>query len=118
MKFHQVNIGEQFVFQGETFTKASPVLACNNISGEQRFMRRADGVQSCNDVIAKKAIPKAGASVQIDQVLLLVDEYVDEVVSAIKTNVDGLSREQHKTIGKLMKRQRGALHKSLDRYKE
>lgn len=118
MKFHQVSIGEQFVFQGDTFTKASPVLASNNVSGEQRFMRRADAVQPCGDVTLEKDAQDKEATVKMDRVLLLVDEYVEDVISRIKTDVDGLSSEHYNAISKLMKRRGVVLQKSLGRHKE
>jgi len=45
MKFHQLDLNQEFMYQGKVYVKASPVLARESTTGVQKFMRRADSVE-------------------------------------------------------------------------
>ncbi len=45
MKFSQLNIGEQFSYQGSDYTKSGPLQAVEKESGKEKMFMRAANVQ-------------------------------------------------------------------------
>lgn len=118
MKFYQLNIGERFSYQGETYIKASPVLASNEATGEQCFMRRADSVQSvATEEIQKPAYDKK-AMTDARQLLTRIDTFVETSVSAIQHSVNDLTTQQKQAIAEVLRRQGEELKKGIRRYKK
>jgi hypothetical protein len=62
MKFHQLRPGQRFQWQGETFEKLNPLLACSTESGTQRMVPRSTPVSVLAD---GTATPPPAATRQI-----------------------------------------------------
>ena len=60
MRFHQLSMGQRFEFEGEVYVRTKPLIAVNEASGHQRFIRRS--------ALVKVLSQDAAAAVQDDAV--------------------------------------------------
>jgi len=118
MKFHQVAIGESFIYRAKTFTKVSPVLARNNDNGEQCFMRRADGVEIVTEVETTKKITGRSKAVDVVKLKTRFDNFINASIKAIQLSVDDLSTEQEKKIIAIIQQQGDVFRSALNQHKK
>jgi hypothetical protein len=61
MKFYLIPIGQEFVFQGETYVKSGPLTASPKSGGKDRLIPRSADTQPASTDNAS-AMPKSGAT--------------------------------------------------------
>lgn len=49
MRFHQLGAGQQFRFEGETYSKLDSLMAVHAGSGQRRLIKRSAEVEPCRD---------------------------------------------------------------------
>lgn len=118
MKFHQVEIGERFTFNGAIYTKVSPVLASHEMTGEQCFMRRADSVQSCMSDTQHQPGYDKKAQTDARQLLARIDTFIETSIHTIHQSVPDLSGLQKQAIEQVLRARSDDLKKGLKRYKK
>lgn len=89
MKFHQLPIGSQFEFQQTHYTKETPLVARDTVSGKKKFIARSA------DVVTTETTPKTDTptrkTLQKDEVLLAFDAFCNRCLD----NLGQLPLEQH-----------------------
>lgn len=118
MKFYQVAVGERFIFKGDIYMKASPVLASHEETGRQCFMRRADSVQSCMSDVQQAAAYDKKAFTDARLLLARVDTFIETSIHSIDASIEGLTGAQKQAIAKLLRGHGEDLKKGLKRYKK
>ncbi len=73
MKFHEVLIGQRFEFEGEDYTKKSPVTATHGVSGRQKFIRRSAPVKPVSEELSP--ISRSGTCLDADIVAAALDVF-------------------------------------------
>ncbi len=97
MKFHQLPVGQEFLFKGKTYVKASPVLATEINSGEQKFMRRADTVQLQAPLPSTSAPRKDNEAVQKTKVTALFECFFSTCTDLLEYELENIpSAKKHK----------------------
>lgn len=100
MKFHQLNIGEGFIYQGEAYRKISPLIGSHEISGEQKMFRRADPVQP--DLAGSAGNEQAPArenhfgKEQVSELLSQLKQECDELLSEHLSESPSLELARHR----------------------
>jgi len=98
MKFHQVQIGQRFLYKDQAYQKESPVLARQEDSGEQKFLRRADAVQP----LAETESPATGSgirkNIEVKKVSRMFDGFYQQCVSVIEAELAELPATQKEKI--------------------
>ncbi len=104
MKFHQVQIGQRFLYRDHVYEKVSPVIARLEESGEQKFLRRADAVQP----LATESLPSTETSlrknIEIKKVSSLFDGFYNQCVASIEAELAALpGAHKEKVLAQLQK---------------
>jgi len=60
LKFHELPIGQQFEFEGETYAKSAPLIASHAQSGKQKFMPRYALVRLAGETLPVAPVKKGG----------------------------------------------------------
>jgi hypothetical protein len=90
MKFHQVQIGQRFLFKDQVYQKVSPVLARHEESGEQKFLRRADAVQQLAEEISPATVSGIRKNIEVKKVSSMFDGFYQQCVSIIEAELTEL----------------------------
>lgn len=59
MKFLHLQVGQQFEYRGEHYTKVAPLIACNNGDGKQKMIPRSALVTVRESAPSKPALAEA-----------------------------------------------------------
>ena len=105
MKFPQLRIGERFEYQGQVYTKASPVTA-TDAEGRSRMIMRSAVVKPLDR--QPESVKEQTISLKAGQLLKAVDEYHRQCLSMM-----GEDNTQEETIQALVAA-RDRLLKTLD----
>ena len=92
MKFSQVSIGQRFTYQGEAYSKSSPVLATNESSGEKKFFKRADLVELPEQATASEYV--SSKPVELQFVQQAFDKFHQSVRDSLAENLDAEAYEK------------------------
>jgi len=106
MKFHQLSVGQAFIFQGKAYVKASPVLAAEVGNGEQKFMRRADIVQLQEPQTSMEVTREEDDRVKKTAVVTLFEDFVTTCTELLATELDNIPQPQKNTIALQLKQAR------------
>ena len=93
MRFHQLGIGQQFRFEGETYTKLDSLMAVHAGSGQRRLIKRSAEVASSQDeadtataVPARDELPTATVLAAFDAFYEQCRELLVDTTAAARQN--------------------------------
>lgn len=98
MKFHQLSVGQAFIFQGKAYVKASPVLAAEVDNGEQKFMRRADIVQLQEPQTSMDVTREEVDEVKKTAVITLFENFFTTCTELLEAELDNVTQPQKNAI--------------------
>ncbi len=78
MRFNQLPIGEQFEFQNERYSKASPLIAVNLESNQQRMIPRSALVAPLSASASKAAAEETDKPLDARKVAAAFEQYHQE----------------------------------------
>ena len=96
MKFHELPIGQQFEFEGETYVKSAPLIACHAQSGKQKFMPRYAAVRLAGEAVPAAPVQKSGM-IRIEAVGSAFDEFYAcclSVLESLPVEKQGAARDE------------------------
>ena len=89
MKFKQLNIGQQFEYQEQTYIKTTPLIAKHSETGEQKLIPRYAELGMLGDIKVSEDKRSPNLTVEfVAQAISLHKEELKKVVDAIKYNMD------------------------------
>ena len=89
MKFKQLNIGQQFVYQEQIYIKTTPLIAKHSETGEQKLIPRYAELGMLGDTRVSEDKRSPNLTVEfVSQAISLHKEEFKEVAEAIKNNMD------------------------------
>ena len=109
MKFHELPVGQQFEFEGETYVKSAPLIASHVQSGKQKFMPRYAPVKLAGEAVPAAPVRKGGM-IRAEAVILAFDEFYGHclrVLENLPVEKQGAARE---TLGEAHKVFLDSLH--------
>lgn len=96
MKFSDITVGQRFRFEGRVYVKSGPLIARDEGSGGQRFIRRSAAVETISGQAAAHE-PRPPNAISPDALMAAADAYhrrclacVDEIAEHLPTE----TREQ------------------------
>lgn len=78
MRFNQLPIGEQFEFQNERYSKASPLIAVNLVSNQQRMIPRSALVAPLSENTSKSVATETDKTLDARKVAAAFELYHQE----------------------------------------
>ncbi|MDH5785544.1 MAG: hypothetical protein OEZ16_08045 [Chromatiales bacterium] len=88
IKFHHLQIGEQFEFRGDHYTKVSPLLASNNSNGQQKMIPRSALVEVAAAKHGRDSSPAANPS----PALAVLERYHQTMLAELQSLSDDEER--------------------------
>jgi hypothetical protein len=83
MKFQHLKIGQRFHYQGETYVKATPLVASHAETGQQKLIPRYAGIQLLENTPLPEMQPSP-RSLTSTQVRAAFDQFHDLCLTAIE----------------------------------
>jgi hypothetical protein len=112
MKFHQVQIGQRFLYKDQAYQKVSPVLARHEESGEQKFLRRADAVQQLAEIDSPATVSGKRKNIEVKKVSRMFDDFYQQCVSVIEAELAELpAADKEKILAQLQQAGQDFVHK-------
>lgn len=91
MKFYQLPIGQRFELEGKRYVKTTPLVACLESDGSQKFIKRAVQVRLLGD---KAEIPGGDDSGgESAGMLKLINQYHEAALAILRAQAIGLDQE-------------------------
>jgi hypothetical protein len=100
MKFGELKIGALFTYQGQTYIKSSPMIACSETTGEQKFLRQSAEVQlsqSATNVqpqVKKRALTHADTVNAFEEFYRHCEQCLDTLASQAEKSTARNARER------------------------
>jgi hypothetical protein len=114
MKFNQIDIGQEFEYQGERYKKATPLIANNIATGEQKLIPRS-AVLKLNS--QAKIIENDQANEALNNpvdVIKIIDGHCQELLEILNLFDETLDIEKTKELKKEIKNK---IHQACDKLK-
>lgn len=82
MKFSQLAIGQTFRYQGEAYTKTTPLMARPlHAEGEQRLLPRSAGVELLDDTAPPRELPGEIPLAQLDSAMTQLSADINQTLA-------------------------------------
>ncbi len=101
MRFHQLEVGAQFEFQGERYTKTTKLVAVKQSDGAQKFMQRSATVQPLGIHQDSPADNKLQGNIDVESVTQAHEKFFQSCLAAIKNT--SLSKAEQTALTKALK---------------
>jgi len=97
MKFSELPLGAEFVFEGERYAKVSPLMAHHVVTGASRLIHRS---ASISEIGAQRSLPTRPETVASAQVIAGLDELCRQMTAALE-ELGGDADDVHARLGEL-----------------
>ena len=111
MKFANINIGDQFEYQGERYQKTNSLIASHLDTGKQKLFKRSTAILSLTQKSAPETIPTDDIQINISKFHAAINKYhnksietlkqLDQAETTVEQSIDALNtakKEIYKTI--------------------